>query len=177
MKLVDVKKILDDNGYTYTQTIVSSRAEFYRQKGFYSSNEDGAFVLLSIPNPNHKIDIQIIFKDATENPDFINLEFGGYWYELFDCEEKDIKHEILTEIQSIMNGSTHIIFAYAVKNGRHWLWDGRYDDLPDAEMNSMDAFYNTVEKIKSPKSWWRRLTGKTDVYEIYNWTSYEKYIK
>ena len=35
----------------------------------------------------------------------------------------------------------------------------------------------TVLKIKSPKSWWKKLTGKTDVYEIFNWTTYEKIVK
>ncbi len=177
MKLIDVKKLLDDNGYTYTQTIVPSRAEFYGQKGFNQSEDTEAFVLLSIPNPNHHIDIQIIFKDATENPDFIDLEFGGYWYELFDCEEKYVAHELLTEIQRIINGRTYIIFASMMKKGVHWCWDGKYDNLPDAEMNSMGTFHNTVKKIKSPKSWWEKLTCKTRIYEIYNWTSYEKIVK
>ena len=177
MKLIDVKTLLDENGYTYTQTIVPSRAEFYRQKGFNPSEEAGAFVLLSIPNPNHQIDIQIIFNDATENSDFSDLEFGGYWYELFDCEENYVAQELLTEIQRILNGNTHIILASTVKKGMHWRWDGKYDDLPDAEMNSMDAFHKSVKKIKSPKSWWRRLTRKTDMYEIFNWTSYEKIVK
>ena len=177
MKLIDVKKLLDENGYTYTQTIVPSRAEFYRQKGFNLSNDMGAFILISIPNPNHQIDIQIIFNDATDNPDFNDLEFGGYWYELFDCEEKYVAQELLTEIQRIINGKTHIIFATTVKNGVHWRWDGKYDDLQDVEMNSMDAFRDNVEKIKTPKSWWKRLTGKTYVYEIFNWKSYEKVVK
>ena len=177
MKLSDVKKLLDENGYTYTQTIVLSRAEFYRQKGFNPSEDTGAFVLLSIPNPNHQIDIQIIFNDTTENPDFSDLEFGGYWYELFDCEENYVAQELLTEIQRIINGNTHIIFASMVKKGVHWRWDGKYDVLPDTEMNSMYAFNNVVAKIKSHKSWWRKLTGRTDIYEIFNWTSYEKIIK
>lgn len=108
--------------------------------------------MISIPNPNHQIDIQIVFKDATENPNFNDLEFGGYWYELFDCEEKYVAQELLTEIRRIINGSTYIIFASMVKNGTHWCWDGMDDDLPEAEMNSMDGFNNTVAKIKSPKS-------------------------
>lgn len=177
MRLIDVKKLLDDNGYTYKETIVASRAEFYRQKGFNPSEDTGAFILISIPNPNHQIDIQIIFNDATDNPDFNDLEFGGYWYELFDCEEKFVAQELLTEIQRIINGNTHIIFASMVKNGVHWRWDGKYDDLPDEEINSMDAFRNVVKKIKAPKSWWKRLTDNTYIYEIFNWTSYEKIVK
>lgn len=177
MKLTDTKKLLDDNGFKYTETIVPSRAEFYRQKGFNPSEDAGPFVLISIPNPNHQVDIQLVFSDATDNPDFNDLEFGGYWYELFDCEETYVAQELLTEIRRIINGNTHIIFLTAVKNGLRWHWDGKYDDLPDAEMNSMDAFNNTVAKIKSHKSWWRKLTGKTNIYEIFNWTSYEKIVK
>ena len=177
MKLTEVKKLLENNGYAYKQTVIPSRAEFYRQKGFNPSEDTGAFVLISIPNPNHHMDIQIIFNDATENPDFSDLEFGGYWYELFDCEETYVAHELLTDIQRIINGNTHAIVARTFKKGIHWTWDGVYYDLPDDEMNSMDEFRNVVSKIKSPKSWWRKLTGKTDVYEIFNWTNYEKIVK
>lgn len=177
MKLVEVKKLLDDNGYRYTQTVIPSRAEFYREKGFRPSADTGAFTLLTIPNPNHEKDIQIIFSDATENPEFYDLEFGSFWYELFDCEEEYLRQELLTEIQRIISGITYIIFASTVKKGIHWKWDGTYYDLPDDEMNSMDAFQNAVSKIKSPKSWWKKLTGKTDVYEIFNWTNYERITK
>ena len=177
MKLIEVKKLLDDNNYTYAQTVIPNRAEFYRQKGFHPSIDTGAFALLTIPNPNHEQDIQIIFNDATENPDFYDLEFGGYWYELFDCEEELLPQELLTEIQRIVSGSTYVIFACIIKKGIHWKWDGVYYDLPDDEMNSMVAFQNTVSKIKSPKNWWKKLTGKTDVYEIFNWTSYERITK
>ena len=177
MKLSDVKKLLDENGYTYTQTIVLSRAEFYRQKGFNPSEDTGAFVLLSINNPNHTKNIELIFGDDSDNPDFYDLEFGGYWYGLFDCEENYVAQELLTEIQRIINGNTHIIFATdANKNGR-WFFDTIYYNLPDKEMNCMDAFHKAVKKIKSPKSWWRKLTGRTDIYEIFNWTSYERIVK
>ena len=78
MKLIDVKKLLDDNGYKYTQTIVPSRAEFYRKKGFSPSEDTGAFVLLSIPNPNHTKNIELIFSDDSNNPDFYDLELYNF---------------------------------------------------------------------------------------------------
>ena len=101
MKLTDTKKLLNDNGFKYIERIVPSRAEFYRQKGFNPSEDAGPFVLISIPNPNHQIDIQLVFSDTTDNPDFNDLEFGGYWYELFDCEETYVAQELLTEIHNI----------------------------------------------------------------------------
>lgn len=177
MKLTEVKRLLDDNSYAYTQTVIPSRAEFYRQKGFHPSIDNGAFTLLTISNPNHEKYIQIIFNDATENPDFHDLEFGSFWYELFDCEKEYLAQELLTEIQRIIDGSTYVICASIVKKGIHWNWNGVYYDLPDDEMNSMDVFRNTVSKIKAPKNCWKRLTGKTDIYEIFNWTNYEQIIK
>ena len=47
MKLIDVKKLLDDDGYKYTQTIVPSRADFYRQKGFTPSEIGARLAFLS----------------------------------------------------------------------------------------------------------------------------------
>lgn len=177
MKLAEVKKLLEDNGYTFEQSVITSRSEFYRQKGFHPAIDTGAFTLLSIPNPNHEKGIQIIFDNATENPEFYDLEFGCFWYELFDCEEEHLPQELLTEIQRITSGNTYVIFASMIKHGMHWKWDKVYYDLPDNETNDMKAFQKAVLKIKSPKSWWRKLAGKPDIYEIYNWANYERIIK
>ena len=177
MKLIDVKKLLDDNGYTYTQTIVLSRADFYRQKGFNPSENTGAFVLLSINNPNHTKNIELIFGDDSDNPDFYDLEFGGFWYEMFGCLDEELPEYLLVEIQRIIQGNSYIIFATDAKKNGRWFFDAIYYDLPDEEMNCMDSFHNTLSKIKSPKSLWRKLIGRTDIYEIFNWTSYEKIVK
>lgn len=176
MKLIDVKKLLDDNCYTYTQTLVSSRAEFYRQKGFNPSEDTGAFVLLSIPNPNHTKNIELIFSDDSNNPDFYDLEFGGFWYEMFGCRDEELPECLLEEMQRIVCGNSYIIFATDAEKGG-WFFDAIYYDIPDEEMNCMDSFHNTLSKIKSPKSLWRKLIGRTDIYEIFNWTSYEKIVK
>ena len=106
MKLTEVKKLLEDNGYAYKQTVLPGRAEFSRQKGSCPSTDTGAFPMLTIPNPHHEKDIQLRFRDAAADPDFYDLEFGGYWYELFDCEEEQLPLELLTEIQRIVSGST-----------------------------------------------------------------------
>ena len=176
MKLADVKKLLNDNDYTYIEIIVPSRAEFYRQKGFNPSEDTGAFVLLSIPNPNHTKNIELIFSDDSDNPDFYDLEFGGFWYEMFGCRDEELPEYLLEEIQRIVCGNSYIIFATNAKNGG-WFFDAIYYDLPDEEMNCMDAFHNTLSKIQSPKSLWRKLIGRIDIYEIFNWTSYERIVK
>ena len=177
MKLSDVKKLLDENGYTYTQTIVLSRADFYRQKGFNPCEDTGAFVMLTISNPNHTKNIELIFCDDSDNSTFYDLEFGGFWYEMFGCRDEELPEYLLEEIQRIVHGNSYIIFATDANKNSRWFFDAIYYDLPDEEMNCMDALHKAVKKIKSPKSWWRKLTGRTDIYEIFNWTSYERIVK
>ena len=174
MKWKDVQKLLRENGYTYEAKIVPSSLDFYRKKGFHPKTEAGPFRLLAIPNPNHDKNIEIIFADASDDPDFKDILFGGFDFEIFDRGEEQLSQEMLTEIQRILNGNTHIILASIAKMGLTWHVDGSYYDLPDAEMNDMEAFQKAVAKIKAPKPWWKKLSRKASVYEIFNWTSYEK---
>jgi len=176
VKLTDIKKLLDENGYTYTEITVSSRAEFYRQKGFKPTDDTGAFILLSVNNPNHDKNIELIFTDASEEPEFYDLEFGNFWYEMFGCRDEELPVYLSEEMKRIIQGEAYIIEATDAKTGR-WFFDAIYYDLPDEDLNSMDEFHRTLSKIRAPKSLWRKLTGRTDVYEIFNWTNYERIVK
>lgn len=176
MKLSEVKLLLEESRYNYELTIVPSRSEFYRSKGLYPTEDIGAFYVITIPNPNHKMDIQIIFMDDAEDSDFYNLEFGGYWFELFDCPEELLKDTLLNEIQDIINGRIYLIVGKDYQKDR-WFFDHRFDDSLEEENNSMEAFYKNVKKINTPKNWWQKLTQKVYSYEIYNWYNYEKVVK
>ena len=160
MNLSEVQKLLDDNGIQHVLTV----------------EDTGAFCLLTIPNPNHSKNIEIIFKDASDNPEFYDLEFGGYWYEMFDCPDDILSRELIDEIQSILLGRVWVIFATNAKNGA-WFFDGIFRDTVEEEWNDMDELQETIRKIKEPKSLWRKLFKRTDCYEIFNWKKHEKIIK
>lgn len=176
MKLTDVQKLLDENGYTYKASTVLSSLDFYRSKGFHPKAETGPFWLFSIPNPNHGKNIEIIFTDASDDPAFYDLEFGGYWYELFDCREENLPQELLEEIRRILSEQTYVIFATDARNG-NWRGDFVYYDLPQEEMNDMAAFRRRISRIRAPKSLWRKLTGRTDAYEMFSWRTYQRIVK
>jgi len=176
MKLTEVKKLLENNGYAYQQTVIPRRAEFYSQKGFRPSVDTGAFSLLTIQNPNHDKNIEIVFSDASDNPDFYDLEFGGFWYEMFGYRDEHLPRDLLDEIQRIVTGKANVIFATNAKTGK-WFADQIYFDLPETDMNDMDDYKRTLSRISAPKSLWRKLIGRTDVYEIFNWFSYQKIVK
>ena len=176
MILQQALALLTDNNIQYILTTEPDKAAFYRQKGFVPRTHSGEFRLITIPNPNHAIGAQLIFDGISEDARFIDLEFGGYWYELFDTEEQYLAEELISEIHQIMSGTAYVIFARDTKTGQ-WQWDGMYDDYPDEEENSMEGFRRAMEKIKRPKCWWQKMTGKSTTYEIYNWHCHEMIVK
>jgi len=176
MKLEDVKQLLNENGYAYETKIVLSSLDFYGGKGFCPKTETGPFWLLTIPNPKHDKNIEIVFSDASDNPDFYDLAFGGFWYEMFGYRDEHLPRDLLDEIQRIVTGKANIIFATNAKTGK-WFADQIYFDLPETDWNDMDDYKRTLSRISAPKSFGRKLMRRTDVYEIYNWFSYQKIIK
>jgi hypothetical protein len=176
MRLNDVRKLLDENGIEYRLTVEPNRREYYEKKGFRTTGDAGAFYLLTIPNPNHSKNLELNFEDASENPKFCDLDFGGFWYELFDCPDDLLREMLLEEISKVLAGKVWVVFATNAKNGA-WFFDGVYYNEADTDRNDMDELRATIEKIKRPKSLWRKLTGRRDCYEIFNWTDYEKIIK
>lgn len=176
MKMSEVQKLLSKNGIDYSISTEMSRAEFYRRKGFCPTEDTEAFRLLTITNPNHTKEIEIIFTDASDDPEFYDLEFGGYWYEMFGCIEAELPQSLIDEIQSILCGRAWVIFATDAKTGK-WFFTGLYCDTIEEEWNDMERLHKTLAKIKKPKSLWRKFIGRTDVYEIFNWQNYERVIK
>ena len=169
----EVQKLLNENGIEYSLSIELRRSEFYRKKGFRPTDDTSAFHLLTITNPNHSKSIEIIFEDDSENPEFYDLEFGGYWYEMFGWMEEELPQVIIDEIQNIMFGRAWVIFATDAKTGR-WFFDGLYCDTVEEEWNDMERLHRTIARIRKSKSMWRKLIGRSDVYEIFNWTTYER---
>lgn len=176
MKLNEVQQLLKENNYQYEVSVIPNRAEFYRQKGFHATEDTSAFLLLTITNPNHKINIEIVFDGDSDVAEFYDLEFGGYWYGMFGYLDEELPHMLLEEIQNITDGKSYVIFAANAKT-RKWFYSGLFCDTPEEEWNEMDQFRKAVEKIKAPKSLWRKLIRRTDIYEIFNWQHYENVVK
>lgn len=176
MTLSEVQALLDQNGIAYHLTTEPNRATFYQWKDFSPSDDTGAFHLLTIPNPNHSKGIELVFEDNSSDADFYDLEFGGFPYELWRWEEEGFAQALLDEIKNILDGRVYVINATDAKTGE-WFADAVYYDLEDPEWNDMDSFQKKVTRIKKPKSWWRKLIRRTDIYEIFNWNHYEKIVK
>ena len=176
MRLSEVRSLLKENQIPFETEVVPGRLDYYRKKGFRPRREMGPFWLITVPNPNHCKNMELVFSDASDDPNLYDLEFGGYGYELFGCRGEELPCILEEEIHRILTGKANVIFASDAKTGR-WFADRIYFDLPDPDMNDMDAYRRTLSRIGAPKSLLRKLIGRTDVYEIFNWFSYQKILK
>ena len=132
MRLNEVKLLLDNYNIGYSISVVENKATFYRSRGFFHVKDAAPFLLLTIPNINHIKNIEIHFKSAESNPEFSDLEFGGHWYELFDCAETQLPYELMKEINAILSNQVYIIFAKNSKN-QAWIYDMSFYDLPEEQ--------------------------------------------
>ncbi|MGN0322182.1 MAG: hypothetical protein ACI4DZ_03590 [Oliverpabstia sp.] len=80
------------------------------------------------------------------------MEFGGHWYELFECEPEDISAQLIKEIKDIIEGKVYIVFARDAKTGG-WFFSGCFYDSDIEEENDMEEFHKLLAKIRAPKSW------------------------
>ncbi|MBR6609574.1 MAG: hypothetical protein IKK99_05090 [Oscillospiraceae bacterium] len=176
MKLTQVKQLLDDNKINYTVSKVDNRGDFYRRKGFKDTKVSHSFTLLTIPNPNHHLGIELIFISDNENPEFRDMLFGGFEYELFLSSDEWNKEFLVKEVNDILAGNIYIVTGWNDKTAK-WIFDSRYVDTDEEWEENMDEYHRDLEKIHAPKTRLEKLKGKTMKYEIYNWTNYECVIK
>ena len=171
MRLNEIKLLLDSQNIDYDLSIIEDKATFYHSKGFFHVKNSAPFLLLTIPNPNHNKNIEIHFKSDESNPEFRDLEFGGHWYELFDCSESQLPYELTKEINAILNNKVYIIFAKSSKN-QAWIYDMSFYDLPE-EQNDMLEFQRILQKISKPRLWQKSFWHQKITYEIFSWNNYE----
>ena len=176
MKKNEVQRLLDENGIMYHVSRVINRREFYQEKGFSKIKGENSFWLITIPNPNHNKDIELTFKSDEKDSEFVDLEFGGHWYQLFECEPEDISAQLIKEIKDIIEGKVYIVFAQDAKTGG-WFFSGCFYDSDIEAENDMEEFHKLLAKIRAPKSWLRKFLKRADKYEIFNWNKYECIIK
>ncbi len=160
MTLTDVQELLAQEGLSYVKTSVSHGAQ--------------TWLALRIPNPHHGKHIHLLFEGDSPDPRFYDMEFGDYDYEFFDFKDVYLKESLLQAIREVLEEHTYIIIGKVQRKDVRFRWDGAYSDVPEEELNTMDEFHRAMERIRKPKSLWAKLTGKTNIYRIYTWKTYEE---
>lgn len=83
MRLNELQRLLIEKDIQCTLSVVEPcRSEFYEKRGYQPGENRAPFCLITIKNPNHDKNIEIIFADNSNDSEFLDLGFGGFWYEL-----------------------------------------------------------------------------------------------
>ena len=177
MKIEEAKALLYSNGIPYEICCYSDEAEYWKHLSLYPDHEKAKpckVTVLVVRCKNGHKHVELQFNSTNDGEIFVELFFGDYSYELFDCEEELLPNEIIRNINSVLQCKMSIIVAYDLKKKR-WLGDVCYDH----EKNKFEeSFYKSaLEKIHKPKSFVEQLFHDRKQYEIYDFENYQCIIK
>ncbi len=180
MTLNEAKILLDKNNIIYSELHFDSVAEFRSYLSpFANSKNSGLYpvILLEISsNNNHKnIGLQFIDENNNGNYSFLDLYFGQFFYELFDCQEEFLQQTIMDEIKNIVSNDFIIIVAHDLKKAK-WFSDQIFDKK-ETDGFGVPGFEKAMKRIHRKKSLIAKLFGSKMQYEIYDWNTYQCIIK
>ena len=180
MTLNEAKILLDENNIVYSELHFDSVAAFRLHLSPFANLKNaglGSVVLLEISSNNHhkNIGLQFVDKNNDGNYSFLDLYFGQYFYELFDCQEEFLPRSIIDEIETIVSNDCMIIVTNDLKKGK-WVSDQIFDKK-ETDGFGLPGFEKAMKRIHEKKNWIAKLFGFKMQYEIYDWNTYQCIIK
>lgn len=120
-----------------------------------------------------KAPLRIVFGEAEEEQRFIDLRFGQFEYELYQCTEESVLDELVDAIRAVISGKTKVIYAWYTRT-KSWKRDSCFYVAPGEEDDDSLEYAAAVQRIERPKSrLCRILTGRV-TYAVYDWFSYRE---
>ncbi|MBR3094009.1 MAG: hypothetical protein IKH12_00265 [Clostridia bacterium] len=180
MTLETVKDLLNSNNIPYEICHYSGEADFYRHIILfpYVKNAKSCKVTtIVIRSKNGHKNTELQFNETKDGTVFVGLFFGGYSYELFDCQEEYLSDEIIREIDDIREGRVSVIEVNNLKKSR-WIGDFCFDrnDMDDPIFGE-PGFEKAMRKVQKPLSFFKKLFHAKIQYEVYDFERYQCIIK
>lgn len=174
------KMLLEENNISFSELHFDSVAEFRLHiSPFAYTKNAGTYLVKALvitSNNNHKnIELQFIDENNDGNYTFVDLYFGEYFFELFDCQEEFLQQSITDEIKSIISNEVIVIVANDLKKGK-WIGDQIFDKN-EKDGFGLPGFEKTMQRLNKKKGFVAKLIGSKTQYEIYDWNSYQCMIK
>ncbi len=178
MTLDEIKEMLQENNIPYEISEFENEREFWRHIILFNNTKDAKpckVIALIIYSKNGKKNIELQFNESGGAFYFVDLYFGGYSYELFDCQEKFLQQSVIDEINSIISNSVIVIAVNDLKNQK-WLGDAGFSKKENDDSELQD-FEKAMRRINKRKGFFAKLFKSRIQYEIYDWDSYECIVK
>ena len=158
--LENIKRVLTEEGISYTQVEQPEKVGFGFGKGIWLQIEGGC----------REAPMYIEFSVMNK---VFDLHFGRYSYELFEYSEEHVLSALMENIHAIMDGKTHIIWAFNTKRDS-WCWDACYYIAPGEADDDTEEYRKALRRIEKPRGWFGQRLGAETTYAIYNWYSYRE---
>ena len=171
MTLTDAKMLLEQRRIPYRTAQYEDEGAYFRHLSPFSDTANGRnckVTALVIPAVNGQKDIELQFRHRRGEYVFAELYFGGCGFELYDWDPDLLEAEILDIIGQIVDCKLAVIQCCDLKRKR-WVSDACYDLTEDDNVFGASGYREAVAKIDAPKTFWKKLTGESLQYEIYDW--------
>ncbi len=179
MTLNDAKILLSENNIVFDMREFESVTAYWHHVSMFPYTKNAKpyeVIALIIPSNNGRNDIELQFNANDNNLRFEELWFGGYSFEMFDCNEEMLADDLMERIKEIQSGSFVVIVANDLKNGR-WLGDACFDLNDDDDAFGRQSFEKAMRRINKPKGLLSKLFRTQKQYEIYDWNTYQRIVK
>lgn len=180
MTINEAKVLLDSNNISFSElnfhTVSESR--LYKSPFSYLKNAGKHQVKALVVSSNNKhknIELQFVDENNNGNYTFVDLYFGEYFYELFDCQEEFLHRSIIDEINSIISNNVIVIVSNNLSKGK-WCGDAIFDKTENDGFG-LPGFKRAMPRINKKKGLLAKLFGSKMQYEIFDWNTYQCVIK
>ncbi|MBE5815737.1 MAG: hypothetical protein E7320_11155 [Clostridiales bacterium] len=176
MTLDAAKALLKENHISFSELHFDSVAEFRMHLSPFAYTENAGEcpvkALVVASNNNHKnIELQFVDENNCGNYSFVDLYFGEYFFELFDCPEECLQQSIVDEIKRIISNEVIVIVANDLKKGK-WVGDQIFAKN-EKDGLGLPGFERTMQRLNKKKGFVAKIIGTKTQYEIYDWNSYQ----
>ena len=179
MNLIDAKTLLERRRIPYHMAQYEDEGEYWKHiMSCPDLSQAGSckVTALVIPAVNGEKHIELQFNRVRGEYVFEELYFGGYSFELSDCEPDMLEAELMDIIGRIVDGKLAVI-ACCDRKRRRWISDSSFDLKDDDNVFGAPGFREAIARIEKPKTFWQKFTGQKRQYDIYDWRTCRRIIK
>ncbi|MBR6595634.1 MAG: hypothetical protein IKK72_03550 [Oscillospiraceae bacterium] len=179
MNLIDAKTLLEKRRIPYHMTQYEGETEYFRHLTAFPRRDAGRkcpVTALVIPAVNGEKHIEMQFNRARGGYVFEELYFGGFSFELCDCEPDMLEAELMDIIGRIVDGKLAVIECCDPKR-RRWISSGSFDLKDNDNVFGAPGFREAIARIEKPRTFRQKLIGRKRQYDIYDWRTCRQILK
>ena len=175
MRLEEAKRVIASRNYEFRVDEYKTESDFLRHIYLFPDLKDASDCRvrsLVIPCRNEHKNIELQFNEIDGEFYFVEMLFGDFCFEMFECPEEYLADEILDIVYQVISEQLAIILKNDLKR-KKWISDDCYVLSDEDPVFGEPAFIMAINKIQRPKTPVEKLVNSQIQYEIYSYGAYQ----